>query len=184
MTIWSNLHVNEMISIGFLARIKKSSATKGCCWSGAVSEGAAFLLLCWEGLWRPAARRSRRSDWEQMQQLWGMFGQTGLEDSGTCSVLFGSRNLSKRHLGLSSERGNRYKGDRKREPEEGRIRKEEGKSVWGAETENETKFQTGKSAGTFITLKLNPDVKTGDNSNVTAELLRRCFRCIFNVYFQ
>lgn len=70
-----------------------------------------------------------RSDWEQMQQLGDMFGQTGLEDSGKCSVLFGSRNLSKRHLGLSSERGNHYKGDRKRDPEEARIRQEERKSV-------------------------------------------------------
>lgn len=132
-----------------------------------------------------------------MQQLWDMFGQTGLEDSGKCSVLVGgpagrSRNLSKRHLGLWSERGNHYKEDRKRDPEEARIRKEERKSVWGGETKkkkaqadkkNETKFQTGKTAGTFITVKLSKsrEMKTGDNSDVTAELLRRRFRHVFAV---
>lgn len=49
--------------------------------------------------------------------------------------------------------------------------------------ENESKFQTGKTAGTFITVKLSKsrEMKTGDNLDVTAELLRRHFRCVFAV---
>lgn len=52
-----------------------------------------------------------------------------------------------------------------------------------ADKKNETKFQTGKTAGTFITVKLSKsrEMKTGDNSDVTAELLRRRFRHVFAV---
>lgn len=54
-----------------------------------------------------------------------MFGERGFEDPGKHSVLVGgpvgkSQNLSKRHSGLSSEKGNRYKEERKRHPEEDR----------------------------------------------------------------
>lgn len=64
-------------------------------------------------LWIHAARRSRRSDWEQMQQLWDrvVFGKRGFEDPGKAPCwwedqLERARTFQKGHSGLSSERGN------------------------------------------------------------------------------
>lgn len=102
-----------------------------------------------------------------------MFGQTSLEHSGKCSLLVGgpagrSRNLSKRHLGLSSQRGNHYKGDRKRDPERPELGKRRG-NLWRKDEEKKAqadkKNETGKTAATFITAELSKsrEMKTGDN---------------------